>query len=63
MWETGGVVLHKGGYSCNKGAEKMKVASPTVEEIVKKYKETETVKDREGRSNKRRLHYEGFLTR
>jgi len=48
------VVLHGEGNSCNKVAQKMKVARSTVQDIVKKHRETGTVKDREGRGWKKR---------
>jgi len=48
------VVLHEEGNSCNKVAQKMKVARSTVQAIVKKHRETGTVKDREGRGRKKR---------
>ena len=48
------VVLHGEGYSCNNTAERMKVARATVQQIVKQYKETGSVKDREGRGRKKR---------
>jgi len=48
------VVLHEEGNSCNKVAQKMKVARSTVQAIVKKHRETGTVKDREGRGRKKK---------
>eukprot|EP00795_Rhopilema_esculentum_P006592 gene6592-12133_t len=47
------VVLHEEGYSCNKIALKLKVARITVQQIIKKHKETGSVEDRKGRGRKR----------
>jgi len=49
------VVLHEEGNSCNKVAQKMKVARSTVQAIVKKHRETGTRKGREGRGRKKRI--------
>ncbi len=47
------VVLHEEGLSCNKIAERMNIARSTAQEIVKKHRETGTVKDRKGRGRKK----------
>ena len=47
------VVLHEEGYSCNMIALRLKVARCTVQQIVKKHKETSSVEDRKGRGRKR----------
>ena len=43
------VVLHEEGYSCNKIAKRMKEARNTIQEIVRKYRETGSVMDKDGR--------------
>ena len=48
------VVLHEEGYSCNNIAERMTVARATVQQIAKKYKETGSVRNREGRGRDKR---------
>ncbi|XP_069988637.1 uncharacterized protein [Penaeus vannamei] len=48
------VVLHEEGNSCNKVAQKMKVARSTMQAIMKKHTESDTRKDREGRGRKKR---------
>ena len=47
------VVLHEEGYSCNKIAKRMKVARNTIQEIVRKYRETGSGMDRAGRGRKK----------
>ena len=47
------VVLHEEGYSCNKIALRLKVAQSTVQQIIKKHRETGSVGDRKGRGRKR----------
>ena len=47
------VVLHEEGYSRNNIAKRMKVARNTIQEIVRKYRETGSVMDRAGRGRKK----------
>ena len=48
------VVLAEEGYSMNKIAQRLQIGRRTVQEIVKKHKETGSVKDREGRGRKKK---------
>ena len=48
------VALHAEDYSCNEVEERMIVAKAAVQQTVKKCKEAGSVKDREGRSRKRK---------
>ncbi|XP_069978538.1 uncharacterized protein [Penaeus vannamei] len=55
MEERVRVVLQEEGNSCNKVAQKMKVARTTVQAIVKKHRETGTRTDRKGRGRGKRI--------
>ena len=47
------ICLHEEGYSCNKIAERLKVARRTIQQLVKKYKETGSVKDKPGKGRRK----------
>ena len=47
------VVLYEEGYSMNKIAERLHVARRTIQELIKKHKETGKVEDRSGRGRKK----------